>query len=165
MDKGSGTMSKDRKRKHIIFICTHNSARSQMAEGFLNSLYGDKYEAFSAGTEPSHVKPHAIKVMAEIGIDISNYRAKSVFEFPEAQMDLAVTVCDKAKETCPFFPAKAVLHHPFADPETFTGSEDEILEKFRKLRDEIKTWVEQFFSDEDAIDDYKNKSTVISFKE
>jgi len=157
-------MPEEQKKKRVIFICAHNSARSQIAEAFLNSLFGDKYGAYSAGVEPSRVNPYAIRAMAEIGIDISDPRAKSVFEFTEIEMDLAVTVCDKAKQSCPFFPAKTVLHHSFVDPETFTGSEDEILEKFRKLRDEIKTWVEQFFSNEEAIDEYRRESTAILFK-
>lgn len=90
-------------KKKVFFICIHNSARSQMAEGLLRTVHGDRYEPFSVGTKPSEVNPYAIKVMAEIGIDISAHHAKSVEEFGGMQFDYVVTVCDRARETCPFF--------------------------------------------------------------
>ena len=90
-------------KKKVLFICTHNSARSQMAEGILRTLYGDRYEAYSAGTQPTKVNPYAIKVMSEIGIDISNHRSKSAEEFRGKEFDYVVTVCDNVKEACPFF--------------------------------------------------------------
>ncbi len=133
-------------KQKALFICTHNSARSQMAEGLLNHLYGDKYEADSAGTQPTGVNPYAIKVMQEIGIDISHHRSKSVQEFLNQEIDCVITVCDSANETCPFFPGgKKRLHQSFQDPSIFTGSEEEILNGFRKVRDEIKKWIQGAF--------------------
>ena len=110
-----------------------------MAEGILRHFKGDEYEVFSAGTNPSEVDKRAIKVMAEIGIDISHHRSKSVEEFLDKDFDFVITVCDKAKETCPVFyrPSKRI-HWSFIDPKDATGSEEEILQVFRKVRDEIK---------------------------
>lgn len=133
-------------KKKVLFICTHNSARSQMAEGLLNSLYGNRYEAYSAGIEPSVVNPHAIQVMSELGIDISKHRSKSVKEFAEQEFDYVITVCDQAKETCPFFPGgKRHLHKSFEDPVLFEGNEALTLSVFRQVRDEIKDWIEKEF--------------------
>ncbi|MCS7258884.1 MAG: arsenate reductase ArsC [candidate division WOR-3 bacterium] len=133
-------------RKKVLFICTHNSARSQIAEGLLNYLYGDKYEAFSAGTQPTQVHPYAIKVMQEIGIDISHHYSKSIQEFVNKEFDYVVTVCDSANETCPIFSnSKIRIHKSFENPVNFTGSEAEILNNFRKVRDEIKEWIVEFF--------------------
>ena len=131
--------------KTVLFICTHNSARSQMAEGFLNTLYGDKYEAYSAGIEPAKINPYAIRVMAEIGIDISKKRSKSIEKFRGKNFDYVVTVCDHAKEACPFFPGEKILHRGFEDPSEFKGARDEILAKVRRVRDEIKDWIEKTF--------------------
>ena len=135
-------------KKKVLFVCTHNSARSQMAEGFLNALYKDKYEAYSAGIELTKVNPHAIKVMAEVGIDISKYRSKSIEEFSGKNFDYAVTVCDHAKEACPFFPGEKLLHKGFEEPTEFKGTEDEILAKVRRVRDEIKDWIESTFGED-----------------
>jgi arsenate reductase len=132
-------------KKRALFICTHNSARSQMAEGFLNALRGDRYEAYSAGIEPSRINPYAVKAMAEVGIDISTHRSKSIEEFRGESFDYVVTVCDHAKEACPFFPGERILHKDFEDPSEFKGTEDEILEKVRDVRDEIKDWIEKTF--------------------
>ncbi len=129
----------------VLFICTHNSARSQIAEGLLNTIYGDKYEAFSAGIEKTRVNPYAIKVMKEIGIDISNHVSKSIEEFRDMTFDFVVTVCDNAKESCPFFPGKKVLHKSFEDPANFNGEIKETLAIFRKVRDEIKSWIIENF--------------------
>ena len=129
-------------KKEVLFICTHNSARSQMAEGLLNSLYRSSYPAFSAGTVATRVNPHAIKVMQEMGIDISRHRSKSIEEFRERSFDIVVTVCDSARESCPFFPGKKVIHKSFPDPSSEKGSEQEILQKFREVRDDIKEWIE-----------------------
>jgi len=126
----------------ILFICTHNSARSQIAEGLVNALYPDKYQAQSAGTISTKVNPFAIHVMKEIGIDISNHRSKSIEEFKGKVFDLVVTICDNARETCPFFPGKRVLHKGFDDPSSFEGSDAGKSAVFRKLRDEIKNWIE-----------------------
>ena len=139
-------MNEKGKKERVLFICTHNSARSQMAEGILRALYGDQYEVFSAGTQPTKVNPYAIKVMAEIGIDISHHRSKSVEEFYGMEFDYVVTVCDRAKETCPFFPGgKVYIHKGFEDPSEAEGEEDEIIAKFRKVRDEIREWIEETF--------------------
>ena len=129
-------------KKRVLFICTHNSARSQMAEALLRALYGEKYDACSAGTQPSQINPDAVRVMKEIGIDISRRRSKSVDEFRGWKFDLVVTVCDQARESCPLFPgAKNYLHQGFEDPSGFEGTEAEKLALFRKVRDEIKTWI------------------------
>ena len=133
-------------KKQVLFVCTHNSARSQMAEGLLNSLYGNKYTAYSAGIEPTIVNPYAIQVMSEIGIDISKHQAKSINEFMEQKFDFVITVCDHANETCPFFPAGLKrIHQSFEDPASFKGEEDEILSAFRRIRDEIKDWIAEEF--------------------
>ncbi len=137
------------KKKKVLFICTHNSARSQMAEGILRALYPERYEAYSAGTDPLEVNPHAVKVMEEIGIDISRHRAKSVQEFRDELFDCVVTVCDQAKESCPFFPGRKVIHKGFPDPSLLTGIEEEIAEGFREVRDEIIVWITSVFKDEE----------------
>jgi arsenate reductase len=136
-------------KKKVLFVCFHNSARSQMAEGLLQALRGDWYEAFSAGVEPSNVNPHAVQVMAELGIDISMHRSKSMQEFKGMSFDYVVTVCDQAKESCPFFPGGGKrIHKNFQDPSKFTGTEDEILTGFREIRDQIKDWIESTFNDD-----------------
>lgn len=115
-----------------------------MAEGYLRENYGDFFEAFSAGTHPTRVHPFAVKVMSEMGIDISNQRSKWLEEFANQKFDLVVTVCDRAKESCPLFPgAKILLHAGFPDPSETHGSEEENLEAFRKVRDKIISWVDQ----------------------
>lgn len=130
----------------VLFICTHNSARSQMAEGLANYYLGDKLEAYSAGTEATFVKPLAIKAMSELGIDISHHKSKTVYEFENETFDYVITVCDHAKETCPFFPGgKNYIHKGFKDPSDVQGSEEEKLEAFRRSRDEIKNWLFDFF--------------------
>ena len=137
------------KKKKVLFICTHNSARSQMAEGILRALYPERYEAHSAGTDPLEVNPHAVKVMEEIGIDISRHRAKSIQEFRDELFDYVVTVCDQAKESCPFFPGRKVIHKSFPVPSLRTGTEDEIVEGFREVRDELILWITNAFKDEE----------------
>ena len=133
-------------KKKVLFICTHNSARSQMAEGFLNTLYGDRYEGFSAGTKPTKVNHYIVKAMHEIGIDISKHRSKSIEEFREENFDYVVTVCDHAKENCPFFPGEKILHKSFKDPSEFKGTEKEILKQVGNVRDKIKEWIERTFA-------------------
>ncbi len=134
------------KKKKVLFLCTENSCRSQMAEGILRHLRGDEFEVFSAGTRPSVVNPIAIKVMAEIGIDISGHRSKSVEEFQGVNFDFVITTCDAARETCPVFPGIARrLHWSFNDPAKAEGSEEEILSAFRKVRDEIKSSIVEEF--------------------
>jgi len=131
------------RKKRILFICVHNSARSQMAEGLVNALHGDRYEAVSGGTEATRVHPAAIKAMAEIGIDISGHRSKSIDEFEGERFDDVVMVCDDKQADCPFFPGgKEYIHHAFDDPAACTGTDDEVLACFRRSRDEIRAWVE-----------------------
>jgi arsenate reductase len=134
------------KKKTVLFICTHNSARSQMAEGFLNHFYGDRFEAHSAGTEPSQVHPLAVKTMREVGIDISHHASKSAEVFINQEIDHVITVCDKAKQTCPFFPGgKKISHHSLEDPSQAEGTDEEKLGVFRRIRDEIRDWIDKTF--------------------
>jgi arsenate reductase len=140
-----GTMSSEDKKK-IIFICTHNSARSQMAEGILRNIYGDKFEVYSAGTEPSRVNPYAIRSMEEIGIDIKGQISKNLDMFSDMDFDYVVTVCYRANETCPVFPrGYRHIHKGFTDPSRFRGKDEEIMTGFRTVRDEIKCWIESEF--------------------
>ena len=133
-------------RTTVLFICTHNSARSQMAEGLLNALFGDRFEAFSAGTEPTAVHPMAVKAMAELGIDISRARSKSADEFRERELDYVVTVCDRAHQSCPFFAGgKHKLHKGFGDPAQAGLDDAALLELFRRTRDDIREWLEKEF--------------------
>lgn len=133
-------------KKKVLFICAHNSARSQMAEGFLRALYGNDYEVFSAGTEPTAVHPYTRIVMKEAGIDISGQEAKDASEFIGQEIDEVVTVCDQARETCPFFPyGKKFLHQSFPDPSSFRGRDEDKLTFFRQVRDSIRDWVEKKF--------------------
>ncbi len=135
-------------KKKVLFICTHNSARSQMAEGLMNALLGDQYEAFSTGTEPSQVNPYAIKSMSEIDFDISTNRSKHIREFTETEFDYVITVCDNAKEKCPVFPGRGkYIHKGFTDPSRTTGSNDQELMDFRVVRDEIRDWILKYFSE------------------
>ncbi|MGD8226987.1 MAG: arsenate reductase ArsC [Desulfobacteraceae bacterium] len=134
-------------KEKILFICTHNSARSHMAEGLVNAFYGDHLEAQSAGTEPSEVNPLAVRVMAEIGIDISGHHSKGVEDFLDQDFEYVVTVCDHANETCPFFPGgKERIHRGFQDPAAVEGSEEEKLAIFRRVRDEIQHWIKETFA-------------------
>jgi arsenate reductase len=146
----------DRDKKKILFLCTHNSARSQMAEGLLRAMYPDRYEAHSAGVEPTSVDPRAVRAMSEIGIDISGQRSKSTQDFQDTVFDLAITVCDRAKQACPICStqleqpnksprAREVIHRSFEDPALAAGSEEEQLKVFRQVRDEIKDLISQLF--------------------
>ena len=131
----------------VLFVCTHNSARSQMAEGFLRRLGGSAYEAASAGTEPGELHPLAVAVMAEEGIDIGGQRAKSVDDFVQQQFDYVITVCDDANESCPIFPnARHRLHWSFPDPSAAGGTREERLAVFRTVRDGIKARVKEIVS-------------------
>ena len=125
-------------RKRILILCTGNSARSQMAEGLLRHEAGDRFEVFSAGTNPTQVRPEAIAVMREIEIDISGHRSKPVEDFVGQPLDTVITVCDHAKESCPVFPGQAQrLHWPFEDPAAVQGTEEQRKDAFRKVRDRI----------------------------
>jgi arsenate reductase len=115
-----------------------------MAEGLMNHFFGDRYRASSAGTEATRVNPFAIRVLEEIGVDISAHRSKAVEEFRGERFDTVVTVCDSARESCPFFPGKRVIHRSFRDPSHTEGSDEELLHAFREVRDEILAWLEEF---------------------
>ena len=125
----------------ILFLCTGNSARSQMAEGWAKALKGGSIEAHSAGMEPKGIHPLAVKVMAEAGVDISRQKSKHV-RMLNIQFDYIVTLCDNAKESCPLFPGKTkVVHRGFPDPAAARGSEEEVLAAFRRVRDELRDFV------------------------
>lgn len=132
-------------RKRVLFLCTGNSCRSQMAEGWLRHLKGDQYEAFSAGVAIHGMNPYAVKVMQEAGVDISEHHSKLLGEFEGQQFDLVVTVCSKASESCPLFPGKTrVIHVPFADPPFLAAEltdDEQILNCYRRVRDEIAGFI------------------------
>lgn len=128
-------------KQRILILCTGNSARSQMAEGLLRHDAGDRWEVYSAGTRPGTVRAEAIEVMAELGIDLSGHRSKHVDEFTGQDFDCVLTVCDHAKEICPYFPgAKRTVHHAFEDPAGLAG--------FRQVRDEIRDYFQTGFAQE-----------------
>ena len=157
------------KKMKVLFLCEHNSARSQMAEGLLKHLYREKYEVFSAGTNPTQVNQFAIKVMAELGIDISNHFSKSIQEFRNREIDLVVSVCRSSPKlmcslcTSPMIMgrpeiinttipgAKHYLHHGFEDPSEVEGSDEERLNAFRRIRDDLKQWIIDNFADPKAV--------------
>lgn len=135
-------------RTRILVLCTGNSARSQMGEGLFRAAGGDAFEVFSAGTRPSLVRPEAIAVMAELGIDISGHRSKSVDEYSQVAMDYVVTVCDNARDNCPLFPAgRARIHWSFEDPAAVEGTEEQRLAAFRRIRDQIRQRVAAFYQE------------------
>jgi arsenate reductase (thioredoxin) len=130
-------------RARVLFLCTHNSARSQMAEGLLRHLAGDRFEAMSAGTEATSVRPLAVKAMEELGIDISGQTSESLDGYLEEPLDYVITVCDAANEACPFFPGAANrLHWSFEDPSKADGTEEECLAVFRAVRDQLRERIE-----------------------
>ena len=130
--------------QRVLFLCTHNSARSQMAEGLLRHLGGERFEAFSAGTEATHVRPLAIEAMAERGIDVSQQESKTLDRYLGEPFDAVITVCDQAAEACPVFPgAKRRLHWSFPDPSKATGTREEQLAVYRQVRDDIQAHIEQ----------------------
>jgi len=137
----------------VLFICIHNSARSQMAEKFLNEMSGGRFEAQSAGLEPGKLNPFVVKAMFELGLDISSNPTKSVFDIHEKgeSFDYVITVCDKkAAEQCPVFPGEMKkLHWGFEDPSSFDGSDEEKLEFARKVRDQIKNQIKEFMQEQD----------------
>ncbi len=134
-------------KKRVLILCTGNSARSQMAEGLLRHDGGAAFEVFSAGVEPSHVRPQAIEAMSEIGIDISGQRSKSVDEFAGQEFDYVITVCDNANERCPVFPGQTKrIHWSFDDPAAAEGEEAARLAVFRRVRDEIRVQLRDFIT-------------------
>lgn len=134
--------------KKVLVLCTGNSCRSQIAEGYLKPLAKGKAEIFSAGVETHGVNPRAIATMKEDGIDISNHTSNNINEYRDIEFDFVITVCDHAKERCPFFPSKAKkFHHNFPDPAKATGTEEEIVQSFSHTRQTIKEYCKQFVAD------------------
>jgi arsenate reductase len=134
-------------RKRVLILCTGNSARSQMAEGLLRAMAGDRVEVASAGVSPSHVRSEAIEVMREIGVDISQHRSKSVDEFSGDRFDYVITVCDNAREQCPIFAGDVQrIHWSFDDPAAAQGDESVRLRVFRRVRDEIKGRLQEWLT-------------------
>ena len=131
--------------KRILVLCTGNSCRSQIADGYLRHFAGSNAEVYSAGVETHGVNPRAIAIMKEDGIDISHHTSNNVNEYTQIPFDYVITVCDNAKERCPYFPTKAQLfHHNFPDPAKATGTEEEIMQAFRSVREEIKAYCKEF---------------------
>ena len=141
------TTNKRKKRLKILFLCTHNSCRSQMAQGWVHYLHADQSEPYSAGIDPTRVDPYAIKVMAEAGVDISSGHAKGISEIQDIDFDYVVTVCDDAREQCPYFPARVrMIHAGFDDPPALAKEardEQAVLAIYRRVRDEIRSFVEE----------------------
>lgn len=139
-------------KKRVLFLCTANSCRSQMAEGIINHFMGNKITAFSAGTEASHVNPMAIEIMKEIGVDISGHRSKNLSEFDDQNFDYVITLCGSANETCPLYVGGTKKTHlGFDDPAKATGTHEDILWEFRRVRDEMKERLSAFFQAENII--------------
>ena len=134
--------------KKILVLCTGNSCRSQLAEGYLRYFANNKAEVYSAGIETHGVNPRAIAIMKEDGIDISKHTSNNVDEYFNINFDYVITVCDNAKESCPYFPTKAIkFHQNFPDPAKATGTEEEIMQRFREVREMIKTYSQKFVAD------------------
>ena len=132
----------------VLVLCTGNSCRSQMAEGYLRAFAPEGTEVYSAGVETHGLNPRAVAIMAEEGIDISSHTSNHIDEYRDIDFDVVLTVCDHARETCPWFPGGAEKrHHSFSDPAQATGTEAEIMASFRAVREEIKTYSETFFTD------------------
>lgn len=135
-------------KQRILFLCTHNSCLSQMAEALANHFLGSHYQAFSAGTDAAPVNPLATLVLSELGIDTSLLRSKTIDEFAGQTFDHVVTLCGDANEKCPlFFGGVQRVHHGFEDPSRLNGSENEVLPEFRRVRDEIKNWIIDYFGE------------------
>jgi len=137
----------------ILFLCTGNSARSQMAEGLLRHFAGDQFEVYSAGLEPKTVNPYAIQAMQEIGLDISGHKSKSVMDYlGRVHMGTVITVCSNAEERCPIFPFSTErLYWPFEDPAAFVGTDAETLTKFREVRDQISTRLKAWLQEQGLV--------------
>lgn len=134
-------------KQRVLFLCTGNSARSQMAEGLLRHLAGDRYDVYSAGTHPAGLNPGAVVAMQELGWDISSHQSKGMDEFLDQGFDYVITVCDRAKESCPRWPHTGrLVHWSFEDPAAVLEPPDERRKAFRRVRDQIKTRIEEFFS-------------------
>jgi arsenate reductase (thioredoxin) len=136
-------------KKKVLFLCTHNSCRSQMAEGLVNADLGERFAAFSAGTEATAVNPMAIEVLAEVGIDISGHRSKIIDEFSGESFDYVITLCGSANERCPlYFGGVKRVHIGFDDPSRGSGNREEMLADFRRVRDEIRTTITAYLTGE-----------------
>lgn len=134
------------KKQRVLFMCIHNAARSQMAEGLFSQSYGDIFEVYSAGSEPKSVDPLAVECMDEIGIDISDHRSKSLKEFEGQEFDYVITVCGNSYNACPFFAGgKKYFKQAFEDPSSFEGTGEEKLELFKRVRDELKFWLDDLY--------------------
>lgn len=134
-------------KKSVLFVCTHNSFRSQIAEGYLRSKYGNMYTAYSAGIDPTTLDGRAIRVMQEIGIDISEQKAKPLMDFFDKDIDIAVTVCESSSGACPMVPgAGVILHQSFPDHGDCIENEEGCLEHLRMVRDSITTWIDKTFA-------------------
>jgi len=134
-------------KKSVLFVCTHNAVRSQMGEALLNYLCGDRYTAFSAGSDPTQLDPLVISVMSEIGIDVRHNRSKGLDVFKDSKLDYIVTVCDQAHESCPYFSGGSIrMHKSFSDPAKFQGNREDVISEYRRIRDEIKKWIEKEFN-------------------
>ena len=139
-------MTLENPKKNVLFVCVHNSARSQMAEGLFRYYYGEKCDVYSAGSKSRGIHPMSVQIMAEIGIDLSNHRSKSLKEFKGHEMDYVVTVCGEGQVACPFFAGgKEYFHQAFKDPSACAGTEEEKIEQFRVVRDELKKWLDEFY--------------------
>ncbi|MGV3529721.1 MAG: arsenate reductase ArsC [Flavisolibacter sp.] len=131
--------------KKILVLCTGNSCRSQMAEGYLRKFAGDKAEVYSAGVETHGLNQKAVVVMKEDGVDISQHTSNNVNEYRDVDFDYVITVCDNARETCPYFPSRAEkFHHSFPDPAKAQGSEEEVMQQFRQVRDQVREYCREF---------------------
>lgn len=136
----------DRPRTRVIFVCSGNTGRSQIAEALLRHYYGDRYDVFSAGTEPDVPDRLVLGALAELGIDVSGARSKGLDEFRDRTFDIAVTLCDQAHAVCPFVPgARTTIHQAFPDPAGFGGTEEERLARIRRLIEQIRAWLEETF--------------------
>ena len=134
--------------KNVLVLCTGNSCRSQIAEGYLSYFGGDKAKMYSAGIETHGINPKAIEIMKRDGIDISKHTSNNINEYLDINFDYVITVCDNAKESCPYFPTKAIkLHYNFPDPAKATGTDEEVMEQFREVRDMIRNYIQNFVNE------------------
>jgi arsenate reductase len=151
------------RKRRILFLCTHNAARSQMAEGFVNARHGDLYEAFSAGIAPTQVDSCTVTVMAEAGVDISRQRSKSVKAFHTTSFDYVVTLCDDAASNCPVFPGGVIhLHHSFDNPSPVSRFNKDRCASFRYVRDQIRAWIESTFGRSTSLPAFAYKKPIES---
>lgn len=159
MQETETAVSNDKPKQNVLFLCTGNSCRSQMAEGWARHLWPDEIEAYSAGVKPGGLNPDAVRVMREAAVDISGHRSKHVDDLDDISFDYVITVCDDAHEACPIFPGRAkILHRAFDDPPRLAknaATEEQRLEPYRRVRDEIKAFIETL---PDALADQKLES-------